>query len=260
MRKTMILVSCAIVMLTLVITNSSIGQGSPKPQEPSRAAPSATTQKPPTTPSARTKFAIDFSDYAGEPIDEWLQSKGFNLEEDAKHPNRLALSIKNGALIVEAKDQVRGFIIKEGLNLANVSKVGIQWGVSKYPEGASYEKEVRNEPIMIYFFFGEEKLPSGHLLSPDLPYFIGLYLCQNDKIGTPYKGRAYHEGGRFVCVGNPSPQETIVTEFDLDHAFRTYFEKTDVPPISGLAIEVDTSSSGDGGRASGYVRRIAFLE
>jgi hypothetical protein len=260
MQKTVIVVSCAIMMLTLGIAGSAIGQGSRTLQEPSRAASSATTQTPPTTTPTQPKFVIDFSGYAGEPIDEWLKSKGFKLEEDAKDRDRLALSIKSGALVLEAKDQVRGFIIKDGLHLTGVTKVGIEWGVIKYPEGASYEKEVRNEPIMIYFFFGEEKIASGHLLSPDLPYFIGLYLCQNDKIGVPYKGRAYHEGGRFVCVGNPPPQETIVTEFDLDHAFRTYFEKTEVPPISGLAIAMDTSSSGDGGKAAGYVRRIAFLE
>ena len=264
MQKTIIVVSCAIIMLNTRYCPFCYARvKAPASGElPSRRSRSPSDRQSSHHPQQHrhSRSPIDFSGYAGESIDEWLHSKGFKFEEDAKHRDRLALSIKDGALILEAKEQLRGYIIKDGLHLADALKVRIDWGVIKYPEGASYEKKVRNEPIMIYFFFGEEKISSGHLLSPDLPYFIALYLCENDKIGTPYKGRAYHDGGRFVCVGNPPPQETIVTEFDLDHAFRTYFEKTEVPPISGLAIEMDTSSSGGGGKAAGYVRRIAFLE
>jgi hypothetical protein len=205
-------------------------------------------------------YRLDFSDYAGDSIDEWLQSKGFKFEEAAKNRNELGLSIQNGALILEAKEQLRGFLFNESINVEKFSKVRIEWGIIKYPEGASYEKHVNNEALMVYIFFGDEKIPSGHFALPDSPYFIGLYLCKDDRINVPYKGKHYHQGGRFVCLGNPKPYETITSEFDLATAFRTYFEKDEVPNISGLAFGMDTSASGDGGTAAAYIRWIEFLE
>jgi hypothetical protein len=87
-----------------------------------------------------------------------------------------------------------------------------------------------------------------------------LFLCKDDKLNTPYIGRYYHEGGRFVCLGHPEPSQTVVSEFDLVTAFRTYFEKDEVPPISGINFGVDTSDAGDGGRAAAFIRRIEFID
>ena len=56
--------------------------------------------------------------------------------------------------------------------------------------------------------FGEDGVPSGHVLIPARPYFIGLFLGQEEPFDTPYQGRYFHEGGRFVCVGNPPPSAT----------------------------------------------------
>jgi hypothetical protein len=247
------------LILLLGHTGSRAGETS-QPQGTASSKPSDPANRPASPGPSDPLYSIDFSNYTGQPIDEWLVSRGFTFEEAAKDRDRLALSVRNDALVLEAKDQLRGFIIKDALHLPQVTSITLEWGVIKYPEGASYEQEVRNEPIMVYVFFGEEKISSGHLLYPALPYFIGLYLCQNDKIGTPYKGGAYHKGGRFVCLGNPPPHATITSEFDLRRAFQTYFEATEVPPISGFALEIDTSSSDDEGRASGYVRRIAFMK
>jgi hypothetical protein len=63
-----------------------------------------------------------------------------------------------------------------------------------------------------------------------------------------------------VCVGNPKPHETVISQFDLIAAFRTYFEKEEVPMVSGIALGVDTFRSGDGGKAAAYIYRIEFLE
>jgi hypothetical protein len=204
-------------------------------------------------------YRLDFSDYPGGPVEAWLESKGFRFEEAAKHRHQLALSIKDGALILEAKEQIRGFLYKESLNIEKFSKVRLEWGIIKYPEGASYERGIRNEALMVYISFGHEKMSSGNILLPNVPYFIGLYLCKDDRLNTPYIGRYYQEGGRFVCVGHAEPQQTIVSEFDLVTAFRTYFEKTEVPPITGINFGVDTSDTGDGGRAAAYIKTIEFL-
>ena len=160
-------------------------------------------------------YRLDFSEYRGGSVEEWLESKGFKLRDAAKNPGELGLSIVNGALQLEAKTQLRGFIYNDSLHIEQFSTARLEWGVTKFPEGASYEKHVRNEALMVYFSFGEEKISSGSILLPNLPYFIGLFLCKADKLNMPYLGAYYHKGGRFVCVGHPQPNETVVSEFDL---------------------------------------------
>jgi hypothetical protein len=228
-----------------------------------REAPAAVQPRPPhhhDVPrpggSGAVAYALEFSDYAGGAVEDWLRAKGLGFEEAAKSRDLLHLAVGDGALILEAREALRGFLVKDALEVQPFSTVRIEWGVLKYPAGASYEKGVRNEAIMVFIFFGTERLSSGHLLYPDLPYFIGLYLCETDELHKPYTGKSYQEGGRYVCVGNPPPQTTVVSEFDLRRAFQAYFAKDDVPPISGIAIEVDTSSSGDGGTAAAFIKRL----
>jgi hypothetical protein len=203
---------------------------------------------------------IDFSDYVGGSIEAWLQAKGFQLEHGAEDPEVLALSSHEGALVVEAKAPVKGFLVHQAIPRQQVSTVRIYWGILKYPQGASYERHVHNEALMLYIFFGQDTLPSGHVAIPALPYFIGLFLGQEEHLRTPYRGRYFHEGGRFVSVGNPQPYETVISEFNLRTAFQTYFAKADVPLMSGLTLGVDTFRSGDGGKAAAYIHRIEFLE
>jgi hypothetical protein len=207
----------------------------------------------------KVTYRIDFSDYTHGSVEAWLESKGFKFEEAAKDRNLLALSVHNGALILEAKEQIRGFLYNDSLNIEEFSKVRITWGILKYPEGASYEQQIRNEALMVYISFGHEKISSGNIILPKLPYFIGLFLCKEDKVNMPYIGKHYQETGRFVCLDHAEPQQTIVSEFNLVTAFRTYFEKGEVPPISGINLGVDTSDAGDGGKAAAYIKAIEFI-
>ena len=223
-----------------------------------RTIPTSQTSGPDAN-SQNVVYRLDFSDYHGGSVETWLESKGFKFEEAAKDPQSLELSVQNGALVLEAKEQLRGFLFKDSLEIKNFAKVRLEWGIIKYPEGASYEKHRRNEALMVYFSFGHEKLPSGHIVLPDVPYFIGLFLCKDDQLHTPYVGRYYQEGGRFVCLAQPQPQQTIISEFDLGTAFRSYFEKGEVPPISGVNLGVDTSDAGDGGKAAAYIKTIEFI-
>lgn len=208
----------------------------------------------------KVNLFIDFSDYSEGPIDAWLQAKGFDFEQGTKDRELLELSSNDGSLTLEAKGHVRQFIVNDEVKLEKFSTIRIEWGIIKYPKDASYERKVNNEALMVYIFFGHNKLPSGHSAIPDLPYFIGLFLGHDDKINTPYKGKYFHEGGRVVCLGNPQPNETVISEFNLITAFQTYFEKEEVPMISGISLGVDTSSSGDEGKAAAYIKRIEFLE
>jgi hypothetical protein len=60
-------------------------------------------------------------------------------------------------------------------------------------------------------------------------------------------------------VGNPQPNEMVVTEIDLVAAFQTHFKKDDVPVISGVSIGGDTSSSKNFGRPQRLSRESRFL-
>jgi hypothetical protein len=224
---------------------------------------STSSKQPPSWPRDHAKkvtFRLDFSDYAGGSIEEWLESKGFKFEEAAKNRNAFSVSVQNGALVLEAKEQLRGFLYNDSISVEEFSKVKIEWGILRYPEGASYEQQVRNEGLMVYISFGQEKMPSGNIILPKLPYFIGFFLCTNDKLNTPYIGKYYQEGGRFVCLAHADLGQTITSEFDLVTAFRSFFDKADVPPISGINLGVDTSDAGNGGRAAAYIKAIEFID
>ena len=208
----------------------------------------------------RVSYLIDFSDYEEGSVEKWLESKGFVFEKDAKKRNLIELDVLDNGLVIEARKRVRGFLFNESVDIEKYSTVKIEWGILKYPEGASYENKINNEALMVYIFFGYEKISSGHFLIPNSPYFIGLYLGESDTVDKAYKGRYFHKGGRFICVGNPKPGETVTTEFDLVSAFKTYFEKDELPVISGIGLAVDTSSSGDGGKAGAFIDSIEFLE
>jgi len=188
-------------------------------------------------------LTIDFSGYTRGSVEKWLVTRGFKFEKDAKNRTLLGLSITNQTLELTANGHLTGFIFNDSINLDNVGRVRINWGVRRYPQEASYENKVNNEALMLYIFFGKEKVSSGHVLIPNSPYFIGLFLCQDEQINFPYKGRYFHAGGRFVCLGKPDPGEAVVSEFDLDRAFKSYFGKQQTPGITGIAFGIDTSKA-----------------
>ena len=252
------------LLTILIVTIGSNSFSEQKESSISEKLPSKTeanhSSKPEHDTSPKNTFLIDFSDYEEGSIEEWLEKKGFELREAAKDRKKLDLDVDEGALFLEAKKPLRALIVKDSMDSGKYSKIKIEWGAIKYPRGASYEGKVNNEALLVLVFFGEDKISSGHLAIPDSPYFIGLFLGRHDKLKKAYKGKYYHEGGRFVCLGNPKPGETVISEFDLADAFKRYFEKDEVPNISGVALEIDTTSSDDEGRAVAFIHSIEFLE
>jgi hypothetical protein len=150
----------------------------------------ASTGAPPPAGGGASKrtWVIDFAEYAGGPIEAWLHTKGFQLEHGAEDPASLALSHHAGALVFEAKQPVRGFLVNDQVKLEHFSTIRITWGIIKYPTGASYERKINNEALMLYISFGEDEVPSGHVLIPARPYFIGVFLGQEEQLNTPYQG------------------------------------------------------------------------
>lgn len=111
---------------------------------------------------------------------------------------------------------------------------------------------------MLFVFFGDKTVESGGVGVPDLPYFLALHLCENDAIDKPEKGEFYHKGGRFICVAHPQAGETIKTTFDLNKGFKDVFG-FDAPPLSGIALEYDTTKAQNDGTAAGFVSSIKFI-
>ena len=228
-------------------------------REPVEVAKGNSLEKQDNEKVQKVKYVIDFSNYPGGSVRKWLESKGLCCEGSTKYHTEVELSVDNDMLFIKTKQPVRGFLICKDVILSEVSKVRIEWGIIKYPKDASFESGNRNQALGIYIFFGDDKLSSGYFMIPDLPYFISLFLGEADEIDKPYKGRYFHAGGRFVCVGNPELKETVISEFELTRAFQTYY-KDEVPAISGLCLEVDTTTTGGGGKAEAYIKRIEFLE
>ena len=236
-----------LIILIILLTMSS-------PTKLSRAIAHATM--PPD--SAKRHVVIDFSGYTGGPVQRWLEGRGFRLEKDAKNPKLLRLSITEHLLRLEANGPMSGFLLNDSINFDDLKTIRITWGVKQYPHETSYEKKVNNEALMLYLFFGSEKVRSGSMLIPASPYFIGLFLCQNEKVNSPYKGLYYHNSGRFVCLGKPPQGEMIVSEFDLDRAFKSYFNKN-APGITGIGFGIDTSKAANGGKSAAFIKSIEFF-
>jgi len=173
------------------------------------------------------------------------------------------LEVGEKGLILEAKRRAFGVMLNESVNVFEFTYVEVDWGVNKFPEGASYEQGVRNEAIMVFIFMGNEHQPSGSFFIPDSPYFVALFLCHgDDRINHPYAGAYFKKGERYVCVERPAVGQIVTTRSGLIEGYRSYFdnERDDDLAISGLALglELDTKKAGDGGRSSAFIREIRF--
>lgn len=231
---------------------------------PGAAPPAVAPGDEPDTPDAPAPEApgshrVDFTDFGEGPVEDWLKGKGFDLEYGAQSRKEIGLAADAEGLRLSALRRTRGFFVREGEEVGAFGRVRIEWGVDKYPDGACYSCETFNEAIMVYVFFGTKKLYSGGFGVPNAPYFLGLYLGRGDEQNVAYKGRYYHRGGRFVCVGNPDQEQLTVTEFDLAAAFKQAFGADEVPAITGYAVGVDTTDSGDRGRAAAFIKSLEFL-
>ncbi len=205
---------------------------------------------------------VRFSDYAQGSIDDWLQGKGFQFEQDAKRRDRIDLDVGSNGLVFEAKRRAFGIMPNESVNVPTFTHIEIDWGVNKFPSGASYEQGVRNEALMVIVFMGDERQSSGSMFIPDSPYFVGLFLCHgDDKTNHPYVGSYFKKGGRYVCIDRPADGQLVTSRFDLLEAYRSYFDKErdDDPAVSGLALALDTKKAADGGTSSAFIREIRFF-
>lgn len=209
-------------------------------------------------PTESVIYSEDFSGYKSGSVLKWLGTKGFQPKQDATNASKISYAIEGGILQLEAKQRAMGLLINE-TNFFEATDIRIDWGVNAFPPGASYEKGVRSESIMVYVFFGDKKISSGSMLVPDSPYFIGLMLCESGRTDYPYTGRYFKAGGRYVCVNQTTAGTPMVSGFPIAEAFQKYFGQTQTPPISGFAISIDTDSAKGPGTAKSFITKIEFL-
>jgi hypothetical protein len=122
--------------------------------------------------SPQVAFLIDFTDYREGSIESWLKAKGFEFKLGANNRRAREFDIGEKGLIVEVKRPAIGYFLNDTVDLEKFSRVRIEWGVIEYPQGASYEMNINNEPAMLTIFFGYERISSGHFAIPKAPYFI----------------------------------------------------------------------------------------
>jgi len=212
-----------------------------------------------TARAAAITYDVEFTDYAGGPELQWLDKKGYEPERDADNSKKVVVSHTKSGLVLETRKQAAGLLLSK-VQIHTYSTIRITWGVNAFPPGASYAKGVRSEAIMVYVFFGTEKIESGHFLVPDSPYFIGLYLCDSDPVGQGFTGRYFKAGGRYVCVDRATLGKEVVTDFPIADAFKQFFGQDHPPPISGLKVATDTENAQGNGVGKSLISEIEFLK
>lgn len=211
----------------------------------------------PKTCSASSAFSLDFT--LPEGARNGLASRGFTFEQQMGDEKAIYLSAENGRLgIVTSGHAALGVMVKKDLHLADPQILEIVWGVERYPQGANWRRGIKKEAVMVVLFFGDP-LPGGSFYLPDMPLFLGLFLGEREPPLKAFASENYPDSGRYVCVGNPPPGQTITTRLDLREAFRDWFGGRAIPPLTGIAIEVDTSDlAEEDASSSAFIHHIGL--
>ena len=61
-------------------------------------------------------------------------------------------------------------------------------------------------------------------------------------------------------MGNPRPGQMITTRLNIPKVFHDWIGHRAMPPITGIAIEVDTSDLPAGATSSAFIKRISLKE
>lgn len=204
-------------------------------------------------------YTIDFSDRPNGTAIDWLKQNGYIIELDAIELNP---RFENGQLVLSTDDKVAGIIGKwfGGNNqLYGVERVRIEWGVTRFPEGANWEADNNRVALAVMVFFGTEKLSSGLPFGVNAaPYFFSPFVARMEPAGKMYVGTLYQQGGRYFSVAAPNTSSVLFsTDFEVQQRFRQVFGKSDVPAISGIAFQMNTKDTKGGAVAA--IRRITFI-
>ncbi|OGG99077.1 MAG: hypothetical protein A2600_00545 [Candidatus Lambdaproteobacteria bacterium RIFOXYD1_FULL_56_27] len=203
---------------------------------------------------AESLFKLDFSEAPDGDAARFLHMNNFALQEDARE--KIKPKIKQGRLYIELTPNLLGGMAL-GRDIPGAKRVKVVWGVTAYPKGASWNKEVRRENAMFLVAFGRELQESDSLILPKVPYFLGAFLNDQDTQGLWYKGLYYTQAGRYICLPCKAPVgQDLTTEMELPVSFQARFGKP-MPPVIGFGFEFDTRETE--GNTAVFIRSVEFF-
>ena len=68
-------------------------------------------------------FFIDFTDYTEGSVEDWLTTKGFMFERDARNRKKIDLDVNENGLVIEAKTRTIGVMLNEGVDIEEFSSI-----------------------------------------------------------------------------------------------------------------------------------------
>jgi hypothetical protein len=203
-------------------------------------------------------YSLDFTTQPSGNALPWLKEQGFQfkLGIEAMNPR-----FEKGALVLSTERPeagVLGYIFAGGSELSGVERLRLVWGVSKFPDGANWERGINRTALAVMVSFGHERLSSGLPFGLfAAPYFISPFIGAKEIEGKTYTGKFWKKGGRYLCVKCPNVGEIVVTDLNVDQLFKKLFNKTPTPPVTAIGIQMNTK--GTEGKAAAFIRRIEFL-
>ena len=207
-----------------------------------------------TAAQAETVYKLDFTNQKKGNAQNWLKNNGFELQNDADEIN---VRFEPKGLVLEVDDDINGLFSKK-VKIEGANTIRIEWGVDRYLDEANWEKGILRESIGVIVSFGDERISSGSFVVPNVPYFIGIFLGQYEIENKGYTGAYFKKGGRYFCSPCGAKAGTsVVTEFNLSEAFMREFDKSQVPYISAVSVEIDARDTN--GRSKAYIKSISFL-
>jgi len=202
--------------------------------------------------------AINFSDQPEGDARPWFLENGYLMKLDS---DDIELTFKNKQLNLKtskSKAGIFGLTLKPENHLADITSIEIEWGVIKQPQGANWDAENNRLAIAFMFFFGTEEIGSGLPFGINsAPYFLSPFIGQNEKVGKVYMGKLYKEGGRYICVAVTKGSDNLIkSTFKIDPRYLKIFDKDKIPPITGIAFQMNTRDTKGGAHA--FIRKLSF--
>ena len=207
-----------------------------------------------TALSAKVLYRFDFSTLPDGDAEQMLKRRGFEflLDSVALHPR-----IEKGKLVISTDKAIAGLF---GVRLTKApiaaKRVKIVWGVKRFPEGADWRHGKNRLALGGIIVFGKKKFGSGVPFAPKAPYFIGPFIGEKEKPGKSYVGKLYKKTGRYLCVANTTGR--VETVLDLHKAFKRFFGKKKVPPVTAYAFQMNTKNCKGGAEA--FVESVTFYD
>lgn len=201
-------------------------------------------------------FSLDFKQSAQQDPVTWLNDQGFEFYADA---GKIQYGFSSRGLTLNTPKKLLAFISKDITESFNAQRIRIEWGVDIYPDGADWEKEIFRQAIGIVVFFGDEKFDSGSFFYPDASRFVALFLGEKEIQSKIYTPDVYSEAGRYYCqpCNNPTTK-LIITDVNIKALYQKAFGIKEVPPVTQIAIGVDTRSTQ--GRAKAFLSEIHIFD